>query len=128
LGARHGALEHRQLLTECQILERDRSVSATVSARDRSTTTSAASISYPARNQPQHQPGPAISFWRMTAFDFPYGSAFLFYSDDLESPSHFVPGPKECMNPQTTNRRTAKFEPSDSRNNLNNPQPLKLNH
>jgi hypothetical protein len=28
LGALHGALEHRQLLTECEILERDRSVSA----------------------------------------------------------------------------------------------------
>jgi hypothetical protein len=27
LGALHGALEHCQLLTECQILERDRSVS-----------------------------------------------------------------------------------------------------
>ena len=28
LGTPHGALEHGQLLTECQILERDRSVSA----------------------------------------------------------------------------------------------------
>jgi hypothetical protein len=27
LGTPHGALEHRQLLTECQILEGDRSVS-----------------------------------------------------------------------------------------------------
>jgi hypothetical protein len=31
-------------------------------------------------------------------FDFTYGSAFLFYSDALESPSHFVPGPEERMN------------------------------
>jgi hypothetical protein len=28
LGTPHGALEHGQLLTECQILERDRSVAA----------------------------------------------------------------------------------------------------
>jgi hypothetical protein len=35
LGTVHGALEHRQLLTECQILERDRSVS-TVDQREKS--------------------------------------------------------------------------------------------
>jgi len=35
LGTPHGALEHGQLLTECQILERDRSVS-TADQRERS--------------------------------------------------------------------------------------------
>ena len=43
----HGALEHGQLLMECQILERDRSVSTADQREYRSATTSAASMSYP---------------------------------------------------------------------------------
>jgi hypothetical protein len=43
----YGALEDRQLLAECQILERDRRCPPQISARDRSATTSAASMGYP---------------------------------------------------------------------------------
>src|SRR6267142_1163044 len=47
LGTPHGALERGQRLTECQILERDGSVSTADQRGDRSATTSAASMSYP---------------------------------------------------------------------------------
>ena|ERR1700674_1149282 len=43
----HGAFEHRQLLTECQFSSAPARYPPQISARDRSTTTCAASISYP---------------------------------------------------------------------------------
>jgi hypothetical protein len=43
-GTRHAAPEHGQLLTECQILEGDRSVFTADQHEDQSTTTSAASM------------------------------------------------------------------------------------
>ena len=58
LGTLHGALEHRQLLTECQILERDRSVS-TADQRERSKRDDERSQHERilSRHQPQDQPG-----------------------------------------------------------------------
>ena len=61
LGTPHGALEHGQLLTECQILERDRSVS-TADQRERSKRDDERSQHelFLSRDQPQDQLGPAI--------------------------------------------------------------------